>query len=128
MSINTSKIVITAVLATGLSALIGSGAHAEAETHGALIYSDRAYVHAIHGAPNPAAERASVFPSIVYVNPGYGQAIYSYASTVVDQPVRFDVTYTDTAHGPAIHSYPGRAGKFRLKLQQAAVKSTPVIR
>jgi hypothetical protein len=51
-----------------------------------VIYTSSAYTRAIPGAPNPAPETVSPEGGVVYVSP---------------------------AHGPAIYSYPGRAGSGR---------------
>ncbi|MGZ8151548.1 MAG: hypothetical protein ACXW0Q_01165 [Methylovulum sp.] len=75
-------------------------------TNGALIYNNRAYVHAIQGAPNPEPDRLMDHAEIVYVNKGYGQAIYSYPRNVPDQRVTMNMEYVNPAYGQAIYSYP----------------------
>ncbi|MBK8814060.1 MAG: hypothetical protein IPN42_00380 [Methylococcaceae bacterium] len=73
---------------------------------GTLNYDNRAYVHAIHNAPNPAKDTIVEFAKIAYADKAFGQAIYSYPSNVVVQETDFNVEYVDTAYGQAIYSYP----------------------
>jgi hypothetical protein len=71
-----------------------------------LHYDNRSYVHAIHGAPNPVSDRKIESAKIAYADKAYGQAIYSYPSTIAFTEVEFNVEYVDTAYGQAIYSYP----------------------
>lgn len=73
---------------------------------GTLNYENRAYVHAIHNAPNPVTDKTVASAKIVYADKAYGQAIYSYPSNVAFQETDFNVEYVDTANGQAIYSYP----------------------
>jgi hypothetical protein len=71
-----------------------------------LYYHNHAYIYAIPEAPNPVSDTESIDPKIIYVNTGYGQAIYSYPVNVALQQTEFNVEYVDTAYGHAIYSYP----------------------
>jgi hypothetical protein len=73
---------------------------------GSLNYDNRAYVHAIHNAPNPVKDTKVEFAKIAYADKAYGQAIYSYTSNVAVRETDFNVEYVDTAYGQAIYSYP----------------------
>ena len=73
---------------------------------GTLNYDNRAYVHAIHDAPNPINDKKVEFAKITYADKAYGQAIYSYPSNIAFHEVDFNVEYVDTAYGQAIYSYP----------------------
>jgi hypothetical protein len=73
---------------------------------GTLNFDNRAYVHAIHNAPNPAESRKVEFAKIAYADKAYGQAIFSYPSNVAFQETAFNVEYVDTAYGQAIYNYP----------------------
>lgn len=73
---------------------------------GTLNYDNRAYVHAIHNAPNPAKDVKVDFAKIAYADKAFGQAIYSYPSIVAVRDTDFNVEYVDTAYGQAIYSYP----------------------
>lgn len=73
---------------------------------GTLSYDNRAYVHAIHNAPNPVSDKKVEFAKIVYADKAYGQATYSYPSNIAFQETDFNVEYVDTAFGQAIYSYP----------------------
>jgi hypothetical protein len=48
------------------------------EAIGPVIYTNPAYTHAISGTPNPAMESVSTESGLIYVDPAFGQAIYSY--------------------------------------------------
>lgn len=114
--------IIAVISAITLSALNSAGIKAEtSEGANTLIYNDRAYIHAIQDAPNPAVDRKAQNAEIVYVNRGYGPAIYSYPSNVAYQHTAFNVEYVDTAHGPAIYSYPNNNIKNHLELVDNAV-------
>lgn len=82
----------------------------------ALIYNNRAYIHAIQDYPNPVADSKVQKAEIVYVDTAYGPAIYSYPSSVSNQVTAFNVEYVDTAYGPAIYSYPNNNVTHRLQL------------
>ena len=82
----------------------------------ALIYNNRAYVHAIQGSPNPVADSAVKGAEIVYVDKAYGQAIFSYPTNLAFQHTEFNVEYVDTAYGQAIYSYPNNNVKHHLNL------------
>lgn len=71
-----------------------------------LHYDNRAYVHAIHNAPNPVVDVIVGSAKIAYADKAYGQAIYSYPANVAFQETDFNVEYVDTANGQAIYSYP----------------------
>lgn len=124
----TYKVIPTILVAAGLL----SASFAKAETPDqteSLIYNNRAFVHAIQDSPNPVADSTALNAKIVYVNKGYGQAIYSYPSNVAYQQTDFNVEYTDTAHGQAIHSYPNTNTRFKLQLvdngDRKAVEAPP---
>lgn len=88
----------------------------------ALIYNNRAYVQSIGDSPNPVADRKVPNAKIIFVNTGYGPAIYSYPSNVAFQHTDFNVEYVDTAYGPAIYSYPyNNPNKHHLKLRDNKV-------
>ncbi|WP_239650080.1 hypothetical protein [Methylocucumis oryzae] len=72
----------------------------------ALIYSNPAAIHAIPFAPNPIADTISKYAQIIYVNTGYGPAIYSYAHNKPHQVEALTIEYTNQANGHAIYSYP----------------------
>lgn len=73
---------------------------------GSLNYDNRAYVQAIHSAPNPAKDTKVEFAKIAYADKAYGQAIYSYPSNAAVLETDFNVEYVDTAYGQAIYNYP----------------------
>ncbi len=73
---------------------------------GTLNYDNRAYVHAIHNAPNPVNDKKVEFAKIAYADKAYGQAIYSYPSNIAIHETDFNIEYVDTAYGQAIYSYP----------------------
>ena len=97
---------------TGISALVvafsyvGNVQADDTDGSGMLHYDNRAFVHAIHSAPNPAKDTKIEFAKIAYADKAYGQAIYSYPSNVAFQETAFNVEYIDTAHGQAIYGYP----------------------
>lgn len=116
---NTRSTTHTFAVISALALATLSVANIKAETTGdtnGLFYSNRAYVHAISDAPNPVADRLIENAEIVYVDKGYGQAIYSYPSTVKNTATAFNVEYVDTAYGQAIYSYPNNSPKHHLEL------------
>lgn len=104
-----SALIISAMSPIGVKAQTSEGTSA-------LIYTNRAYVHSIHNAPNPVADKTVPDAEIIYVNKGYGQAINSYPGYVPFQHTDFNVEYVDTANGRAIYSYPNNNPKHHLKL------------
>jgi hypothetical protein len=96
--------VLSATIAIAINS--GSVLAGLADEDGSLHYDNRAYVHAIHGAPNPVSDRKIESAKIAYADKAYGQAIYSYPSTIAFTEVGFNVEYVDTAYGQAIYSYP----------------------
>lgn len=98
---NIINIVVAWILST--IAVISAADDTPANT---LIYSNLAAIHVIPFAPNPIAETISKYAQIIYVNAGYGPAIYSYAHNKPHQIETLDIEYTSQANGPAIYSYP----------------------
>lgn len=94
------------------------------EDIGSLNYDNRAYVHAIHNAPNPVSDVKVQSAKIAYADKAYGQAIYSYPSTVVFQESEFNVEYVDTAYGQAIYSYPNN-NLVTHHLELSSIKQSP---
>ncbi|XSG86571.1 MAG: hypothetical protein ACPW60_07580 [Methylohalobius sp. ZOD2] len=103
-----------------IGALVGGTAVAEVPSpsdssawvgQNAMIYVNQASNHAIHSYSNPEnMEMPAVSPKIVYVNQGYGQAIFSYPRQGPDATVAFNVEYVSPAYGQAIYSYPRNHG------------------
>ncbi len=94
------------------------------DERGTLNYDNRAYVHAIHNAPNPVSGKGVEFAKIVYADKAYGQAIYSYPSNVAFQEIDFNVEYVDTAFGQAIYSYPNN-NPVKPHLELSAATQNP---
>ena len=99
------KLAAVSILTTTLLAVIDVQAEIAGDA-GSLSYTNRAYVNAIPGDPNPVADTTIEFAKIVYADRAFGQAIYSYPSNSAMQETDFNVEYVDTAHGQAIYSYP----------------------
>jgi hypothetical protein len=101
----TKKLTVLSAIIAGFinSGIVQAGFTDDA---GSLNYDNRAYVHAIHNAPNPVSDQKIDFAKIAYADKAYGQAIYSYPSTFAFTEVDFNVEYVDTAYGQAIYSYP----------------------
>ena len=76
----------------------------------ALVYNNPGAVHAIPDAPNPIPARVSTNAEVIYVNPAFGPAIYSYPGNAPEVKAEFDPRYVDAAHGQAIASYPYNKG------------------
>jgi hypothetical protein len=93
---------------------------------GTLNYDNRAYVHAIHNAPNPAKGTKVEFAKIAYADKAYGQAIFSYPSNISIQETDFNVTYVDTAYGQAIYSYPNN-NPVKPHLELSADTQSPLV-
>ena len=121
MNTRSTKHTITVISVLAIATLnIGNlKAETTGDTNG-LFYNNRAYVHAIADAPNPVADRLIENAEIVYVDKAYGQAIYSYPSTVKNTVTAFNVEYVDTAYGQAIYSYPNNNPKHHLDLADNA--------
>lgn len=90
-----------------------------------LNYDNRAYVHAIHNAPNPVGDITVELAKIAYADKAFGQAIYSYPATVAFQETDFNVEYVDTANGQAIYSYPNN-NPIRHHLELSAETRQPL--
>lgn len=92
----------------GLAVLFGSAAAVADPSGSGLIYTSLALNPAIHSYPAPAGtERRVAKPETIYVDPAYGQAIYSYPRVGRDSVAALVVRYVNPAYGPAIYSYPG---------------------
>lgn len=85
-TIPTLKAILIAagLLTSGLA--LAHGAQDMGPTPGTVIYTNAAYTHAIHGAPNPAPEVAMTRLEPIYVSQANGPAIYSYPSANADMP------------------------------------------
>ncbi len=101
------KIIINIIVAWALSTHAVISAAEQAPVN-AIIYNNPAATHVIPFAPNPIADTVSKYAQIIYVNTGYGPAIYSYAHNKPHQVRALTIEYTDQANGPAIYSYPTR--------------------
>ncbi|PPD48266.1 MAG: hypothetical protein CTY16_06050 [Methylobacter sp.] len=101
---------ITAVMVAMAIANMAT-ANADTQASGTLIYDNSAAIYTIHNAPNPIAARTIANAEIIYVNTGYGPAIYSYPGNVPHQSHDVVIEYVDQAYGPAIYSYPS----YRVK-------------
>jgi hypothetical protein len=111
-----SKKYVIAVIALAIGAL--NLAAVKADTKAAeLIYNNHAYIYAIPGAPNPAADRTVQDAEIIYADKAYGPAIYSYPTNAAYRQIAFNIDYVNSAYGPAIYSYPHNDNyQYRLNL------------
>lgn len=124
MKTKTTAHIIAVISALTISVLSSVGLNAgTVENNNTLIYNNRAFVHAIQDAPNPAGDKTVQNAEIIYVDKAYGQAIYSYPSNIPLQHTAFNVEYVDTAYGQAIYSYPNNNVKHRMKLVDNALNS-----
>jgi hypothetical protein len=110
------KYIIAAIAVLTIRALNFAAVKADTRT-GELIYNNHAYIYAIPGAPNPAADRTVQDAEIMYADKAYGPAIYSYPTNAAYQQIAFNIEYVNLAYGPAIYSYPyNNNQRYRLNL------------
>lgn len=124
MNTQSKKLRVLSALVVGIIN-VGSVRADITDATGKLYYNNRAYVHAIHNAPNPVTDTKVGFAKIAYADKAYGQAIYSYPSNVAFQETDFNVEYVDTANGQAIYSYPNN-NLVRPHLELSAETLSPV--
>ena len=70
-----------------------------------LIYQNQSINHSIFSYLSRLAGETVPAPEIVYVNRGYGQAIYGYDHVGQDKIAPLIIGYVNKAFNPAINSY-----------------------
>lgn len=101
-----TQILKAIIVIAALAITVANAADVRAESRSGLIFNSRAYTHGTQTYPNPEADRFFKNAEIIYVNAGYGPAVYSYPRSVPDQQIAMNVEFISQAYGPAIYSYP----------------------